>query len=296
MARPPYFHGATAAWHHVLELIFCDGQPVRPRGMTTTEVLHSSVAFRLDRPLVICPARKLSYKFAAAEALWILAGDDSVEGIAPFNKRISDFSDDGKTFFGAYGPKVVGQLDHVVNTLIADRASRQAVMSIWRENPPPTKDVPCTLILAFTIRSGVLQAFATMRSSDAWLGVPYDFFNFSMIALRVAQLVNERALEDAQRTGGTDDGWRSPIRALGYLHWSAFSSHLYERDLERARECWRGGRVSSGPLVPSAAICPSAWPEVISTLEAAREANAPPAWDVLGRRLDDLASEADLDR
>lgn len=221
---PPVFPNVTLAWQHVLQVITQRGLPVAPRGEPTYEVLDNAVAFAADSPILDCSARRLSYRFLAAEALWILEGRDDVDGIAPFNKRIAAFSDDGETFFGAYGPKIIAQLDHVVGSLVRDRESRQAVINIWRENPPPTKDVPCTLSIGFTIRLNRLHAHVAMRSSDAWLGLPYDAFNYAMLLLNVALRLNQHP--DNRRPVG-----------LGLVFWRAASSHLYDRDRTGVQAC-----------------------------------------------------------
>lgn len=221
------FKSATGAWLHVLSSIIARGAITNPRGMPTREVLHNSVAFNMLRPVVSVPARKLSYKFLAAEAFWILSGDNRVETIAPYNKNIAQFSDDGKTFFGAYGPKVAAQIDFVVKSLLGDRMTRQAVITLWRENPPATKDVPCTVALTFNIRDGRLNCHVFMRSSDAWLGFPYDVFNFSMIALNVLSSYNENVSDP-----------KANHARLGTLYFTAVSSHLYQKNWEDAATCF----------------------------------------------------------
>lgn len=215
---------ATVAWLATLAKILNHGALIAPRGLKTRELLHHRVVVDMRDPVVRAPLRKLSYKFMAAEALWILRGDDTVAGIAPFNPRIADFSDDGATFFGAYGPRVVAQLDYVVDALTRDRETRQAVLTTWRRNPPHTKDVPCTVALTFMIRDGRLNCHAFMRSSDAWLGLPYDAFNFSMIAARVACRYNEQI------------AMLEPV-ALGTLYLTAASAHLYAPNFAAAARC-----------------------------------------------------------
>ena len=214
MKRHP---SVNSAWTEVLQQILVGGRPHAARGLATLDT-EQGVAFAMRRPVLVCPVRRLSYTFLAAEALWILAGDESVRGIAPYNPNIAQFSDDGERFYGAYGPPVVSQLDYVVRTLRRDPGSRQAWLTIWRPNPPITRDVPCTIALGFRVVEGRLDAHAFMRSSDAWLGVPYDWFNFTMVACRVLSQLGSEV-------------------QLGTLHWTAASSHLYELNRERAQAC-----------------------------------------------------------
>jgi thymidylate synthase len=169
-----------------------------------------------------------------AEAAWILSGDNRVETISPYSKLIHYYSDDGSVFFGAYGPKIVRQLPYVIRTLIQDKDSRQAVINIWRESPPITKDPPCTLNCHFMIRGNKLNVFVNMRSSDVWLGVPYDIFNFSMLAGYV--MLN---LVDYY-----------PDLKLGTLYQHAASRHLYDKDWDATKMMLRSGNGDTIYLSP----------------------------------------------
>ena len=187
-----------------------------------------TIAVDMRRPVLLVPERKLSYQFMAAEAYWMLMGDDTVAGVAPWNKNISQFSDDGVKFFGAYGPKILDQLDYVVGKLLEDHDTRQAGLTIWREKPPKTKDVPCTVAMFFSLREGVdegvsaLEMNVFMRSNDVWLGTPYDVFNFSMVAHLVCCRLNQ-----SNWLPGSDV-------APGMLRLTAASSHLYDTHWEAA--------------------------------------------------------------
>jgi len=224
----------TSIWISSLADIMSYGSTVSPRGQETKEVLQRTMVVDMRRPVLDLSERKLSYTFMTAEAYWILNGDDSVEGIAPFNKHISQFSDDGKTFFGAYGPKIVGQLQYVVDKLVQDQDSRQAGLTIWRENPPETKDVPCTIAVFFNIRQGKLNCNVFMRSSDVWLGVPYDVFNFSMLSHLVCCLLTAEGVSIEP----------------GNLYLTAASSHLYARNFEAANACLESSLPGLQPKTP----------------------------------------------
>lgn len=206
-------------WLELLKRILETGQEINPRGLATKELLHQTISVEMTKPVLTCQTRKLNYRFMVAEAYWILSGDNTVTGISPYNKRIADFSDDGITFAGAYGPKISNQLPYVVNKLLSDPCTRQAVLTIWQPNPQASKDIPCTVALAFSIRNQALQASVFMRSSDVWLGLPYDIFNFSMLSCYIAALYNQKA--DVKI-------------GLGKLNLTAASSHLYQTVWEQA--------------------------------------------------------------
>ncbi len=204
------------AWSTLLRCLLSEGSKVAPRKQACREVID--VKFKVFEPrknLVVTPYRRLAYKFAVAEWLWIWYGLDDVKTIARYNPNVSKFSDDGKVFAGAYGPHIVGQWERTIDKLREDPDTRQAVITILANvfRIPSSKDVPCTVSIQFLRRPvGTLNTIVTMRSSDVWLGLPYDFFTFSMLMnIACAQLRLK----------------------IGTLTFNLGSSHLYERDVQR---------------------------------------------------------------
>jgi thymidylate synthase len=168
----------------------------------------------MAQPIVTVKQRKLGHRFLVAESWWIISGRNDVASIRPYSPHIASFSNDGIYFDGAYGPKVIDQLRYVVDTLEKDPDSRQAVIGIWRPNPRDSKDIGCTLSVQWLIRDGKLNCLDTMRSSDAWLGIVYDWWNFTALSAYVLLLLRERSerFKDVR---------------LGTLYVTAGSQHLY---------------------------------------------------------------------
>ncbi len=115
---------------------------------------------------------------------------------------------------------------------------------------PWTEDVPCTLMLGWSIRGGALHCHAYMRSSDIWLGIPYDAFNFSFLSAYVRE----------QLEALYGEGY-----ALGTLHLTAGSSHLYKRNLEAAAATL--GADDARPCRPM----PNNWRRTMDSLRYARQ-------------------------
>lgn len=202
-------------WIYMLQSIVSDGCRVVTRGRGVLELINFNATFSMKHPILMHPMRKLSYQFMAAEAHWILTGSNKLDALTPYAPSYSKYSDDGVTLAGAYGPKVVKQLPYVIKLLQDDSTTRQAVMTIWERNPEPSKDIPCTISLQFLVRAGCLHTIVTMRSSDIWLGLPYDLFSFSMVSLYVMLSLKVDP---------------------GFIHFNLGSSHLYESNLDRAIE------------------------------------------------------------
>ncbi len=208
-----------------------------PRGAATKEILGYQTTIDMNNPYLNNYRRNLGKQFRYAEAAWILSGDNRVKTIAPYSKMISSFSDDGVRFFGSYGPKIIDQISYVVDALNKDQSTRQAVINIWREKPPKSKDIPCTCSLQFLIRDKKIYCIANMRSSDAWLGWPYDVFNFTCVSIYT--LLQLKHLHNKEYT-------------LGTLTLNAGSQHLYERNWSDAKSCIHSDSPNEDKTIPIA--------------------------------------------
>lgn len=215
-----YAESFNEVWLETLRFVVNMGDKVEVRGRETREILGDMVAFPMATSILTTEARKLSYDFMFAEALWIISGSNRVEPLLEFAPSYKKFSDDGMRLSGAYGPKIIDQISYVVECLRLDPQSRQAVINVWRERPGMSKDIPCTLSIQFTVRDGKIHAFVNMRSNDVWLGMPYDVFTVTMLTLQVG-------IELSKIAGKT--------YGLGMMHHCAASRHVYESDLEKAR-------------------------------------------------------------
>jgi len=202
-----------------------------PRELTTLDAGY--VVLELNDPRYSLPvgtSRKLNINIAAAEAVQLIGGfarpDLLTRASVNFQRYIEE--DDGR-FHGAYGSRITHQVSCAVNKLKRDPSSRQAVVTLWDpwlDNQPGKKDYPCTVFLQFEVSpyDGRLEMNVVMRSNDAWLGLPYDLFQFAQLQLCVA-----RALD------------LPPGR---YRH-TALSMHLYERDMAAAQQVVSQGLTSN---------------------------------------------------
>lgn len=133
-------------------------------------------------------SRRLNVPFAVANAIWTLAGSDSLAFIAPYNPRGEQFSDDGQTLHGAHGKRLfdsggVDQVRAALHRLRADPQSRRAVAVIMQgsDSVSSSRDIPCVISLQFIRRAGELHCMVNMRSQSAAMVLPYDVFAFSFL-------------------------------------------------------------------------------------------------------------------
>ena len=177
------------------------------------------------------PERDANPFFHLMESLWMLAGRNDVEWISKYNKRISDYSDNGKTFHGAYGhrwrnhfrggPKEFkDQLDQVMIRLHKFPNDRRAVVSMWDPNIDLVmhndgKDYPCNTQIFFSKRGKVLNMTVINRSNDIVWGL------FGANAVHMSMLQEYMAARTQSEVGT-------------YIHFSN-NAHAYLDTLEKIK-------------------------------------------------------------
>lgn len=166
------------------------------------------------------------------ELLWYLAGTNSASFISYYLPDYIKHSDDGKTIYGGYGPRMCSkdgnhQVKNVIKILEKKSESRQAVIQLFdaADIIEEHKDIPCTCTMQFMIRKGRLHMFTNMRSNDAFIGLPHDIFAFTMLQEIIARslgvelgsykhAVGSLHMYDENRTSAQqylDEGWQSKI-------------------------------------------------------------------------------------
>jgi len=203
---------------------------------------------------------------ALGELLWYLRGTDRLDVIGYYLPEYADSSDDGKTIHGAYGPRLLkthgtNQIRTVIALLRRWTDSRRAVVQLFAATDLARryKDVPCTCTWQFLLRERKLSMIASMRSNDAFLGLPHDVFTFTMMQELIARSVGAE---------------------LGDYYHFVGSMHLYDRNREQARQYLaEGWQPTTSPMPPMPRGDP--WPAVRGILRVEKAfrttGKAPPA-------------------
>lgn len=205
------------------------------------------------------------------ELLWYLAGTDDLDFIRYYLSHYARESDDGQTVYGAYGPRLFrmdgnDQILNVVNLLKERQTTRRAVIQLFDAADIAThhKGIPCTCTLQVMIRDERLIMFTNMRSNDAFIGLPYDVFAFTMIQ------------EILARTLGIEIGT--------YKH-AVGSLHLYEKNSDAARQYLDEGWQETLSMAPMPIGDP--WPAIRTLLTVEMEIRKGKMPDVARLKLDE---------
>jgi thymidylate synthase len=222
------FANAAQALISLSEAVMTTGALVEVRGSLTRELRHQSVTLTnpLDRNIVVAGRRNNVFA-TIAESMWVLAGRNDIEFLAPYLPRAAEFSDNGKTWRAGYGPRLrnwygTDQLDAVRRLLIDDPTTRRAVMNIFDPalDYASSRDIPCTNWLAFSLRDGELDMSVAIRSNDLFWGFSgINTFEWSVVQEVMAFWIGAE---------------------VGSVHYFINSLHIYDRHFARSQEIIAG--------------------------------------------------------
>lgn len=233
---------ADAAIHDTLFDILRDGLATGATGDGQRELIGYQTG--LARPLAritVHVVRPLNVTSAIARFVWMIAGSDRLADIAFYEPKVINYSDDRLTVPGSdYGRRIMqprpglNQLTGVIARLREDPNSRRAATVIWSPEDAvrQSSDIPCAFGTFYHIRRESLVATTIMRSNNAFLLLPFNMFEFSLLAEVVASELGV------------------PFRT--YIHWSA-SMHVLNHESGRARALVEAGPSTSRemPAMPS---------------------------------------------
>lgn len=206
-----------------LRLLLSKGEVVASRGGNETRELRSHVV-RIERPrerVMVLPERRNNVFAALAETMWVIGGRGDLAYLTRYLPRAGDFSDDGETWRGAYGPRLrdwagVDQLRECARLLRDDPQTRRAAMMIFdpARDFVQSKDIPCNNWLHFLMRDGRLHLTVALRSNDAiWGFSGINTFEWSVLQEMMARWVGAE---------------------VGEMTFMVGSFHLYARHFDRA--------------------------------------------------------------
>lgn len=160
------------------------------KGKESKEIVNLS--FELTNPydrMIWNKARATNYEFAMRFFIWTINGCSDYEYVGGVNKNAQNYIDTSKTqkYSTAYGPRIVRQMEAVIEELNRDLGTRRAVISILEERDldmlgtDTKEEFPCTESLQFLVRDNKLHCHVKMRSNNMVTTLVYDVFNFTLL-------------------------------------------------------------------------------------------------------------------
>lgn len=175
-------------------------------GTGTTSVFGRQFRHDLSRGFPLLTTKKIHFKSIANELIWFLKGDTNTKWLKEHGVSIWDewATDDG-SLGPVYGKQwtawptkdggEINQIDYVINTLKTNPNSRRILFHGWNveylpdELISPQNNVeqgrmalpPCHLLYQFYVADGKLSSQLYMRSSDIFLGLPYNIASLALL-------------------------------------------------------------------------------------------------------------------
>jgi len=211
------------------ELLNHGVEEVNARTSTKIKMLQGAHSFKLDLldgHLPVPGNRRYYPHIAAAEVAWQFMGTKDpafIVGKAP--KLWSKFIEDGelKTAYGYRWRKAFGrdQLELVMAELRTNPTNRQLYVSSWDPSSdglggPQPKNIPCPVGFAVSRFRDDLHMTVLVRSSDVFVGLPYDVMGYALTLDAIAASVGCRPAS---------------------LHFTLAHPHLYEPHWLATRAC-----------------------------------------------------------
>jgi thymidylate synthase len=184
--------------------------------------------------------KKLHLKSIVNELIWFLSGDTNTRwlkenGVSIWDEWATEEGDLGPIYgaqWTAWPTRdggSINQIDYVVDCLKNNPDSRRILFHAWNVEYLPDEKVspqdnvaagrmalpPCHLLYQFYVANGRLSAQLFIRSSDSFLGLPYNTASLAVLVMMLAQQCDLLPGEIIICTG---------------------DSHIYSNHLEQVRE------------------------------------------------------------
>ncbi len=213
-------------------------------GTGTTSVFGRQIRHNLANGFPLLTTKKLHFKSIANELIWFLSGNTN---IAWLNEHGVSIWDEWATPEGELGPVygkqwtawptkdggTINQIDYVVNTLKTNPNSRRILFHGWNpeylpdESKSPVQNAenglmalpPCHLLYQFYVANGKLSSQLYIRSSDSFLGLPYNIASLALLTHMLAQQCDLVPHEI--------------VVSIGDLH--AYANHMEQIELQLTR-------------------------------------------------------------
>ncbi|MCP5165982.1 MAG: thymidylate synthase [Pseudomonadales bacterium] len=181
-------------------------------GTGTLSVFGRQYRHRLADGFPLLTTKKLHLKSIINELIWFLRGDTNTRwlkenGVSIWDEWATEEGDLGPIYgaqWTAWPTRdggSINQIDYVVDCLRNNPDSRRILFHGWNveflpdERLSPQDNVragrmalpPCHLLYQFYVADGVLSAQLLIRSSDSFLGLPYNTASLAVLTMMLAQ-------------------------------------------------------------------------------------------------------------
>lgn len=195
-------------------------------GIRTLRLPSTQIVVDLGREFPILQSKKVGWKTAVKEILWIMQKQSNVTaelGAKIWDQWTGEDGTIGKTYGYQVGKPVVrngcywrNQVEYILGVLGDDASNRQCVIDMWNVAELGEMNlVPCCYSSVWNIIDGKLNCMLVQRSADYPVGVPFDTTQYAALVHMFARHLHVKP---------------------GLLTHVMADSHIYENQIEGVKK------------------------------------------------------------
>lgn len=219
------------AYQDLLRDILENGKQREDRtGTGTISVFGRHLRFNLQDGFPLLTTKRVHFKSIVYELLWFLSGNDSIKylkdkGITIWNEW-SGVEDSVGPVYGVQWRgwensnsalfNYIDQIQEVITSIKENPNSRRHLVSAWNVSDLEYMALPpCHYAFQFYVDEGKLSCMFQMRSTDVFLGLPFNIASYALLTHMIAQQCD---LE------------------VGELIWNGGDVHIYSNHIDQVHQ------------------------------------------------------------
>lgn len=222
MAHPEY------QYLQLMSEILKNGKTKPTRGIHGIKSIFGyQLSFDMRHGFPLLTTKKMPFNILMHELLWFVSGGSNIQYLQDHNIHYWDeFADKDLNLGPVYGVQwrhwkdynggEIDQLQWAIDQIKTNPNSKAILVSAW--NPSELEEMrlpPCHTMFQFDVTKGKLRMQLYQRSSDVFLGLPFNIAQYAMLLHMVAHITGLEA--------------RELVVSIG-------NAHLYTNHLEQAKE------------------------------------------------------------
>ncbi|RXZ81847.1 thymidylate synthase [Paenibacillaceae bacterium] len=168
-------------------------------GTGTRSVFGRQLRFDLNEGFPLVTTKRIHLKSVIHELLWFLSGETNVAYLQENGVRIwNEWADEQGELGPVYGSqwrawqapdeRIIDQMAALVEQINNNPDSRRHLISAWNVGElHQMKLPPCHYAFQFYVADGKLSCLLSMRSSDTFLGLPFNIAQYALLTHMIAQ-------------------------------------------------------------------------------------------------------------
>lgn len=201
-------------------------------GTGTKSVFGRQLKFDLNKGFPLLTTKRVHLKSIIHELLWFLSGETNIRYLKDNGVRIWDeWVDENGDLGSVYGSqwrawetkdgRTIDQITNLIEQIKNNPDSRRHLVSAWNVGEIENMALPCChYSFQFYVADNKLSCMFNMRSTDVFLGLPFNIASYAALTMMIAQ-VCDLELGELIYTGGD-------------VH--IYSNHIKQVELQLTRE------------------------------------------------------------